>query len=128
MTALQLCAQSERHRFSGSFDDFDKLIYRIPMRGRWTFHNSRRIFVFENGTTVTWFARPKSFLVDGGFTVNVLAVEAMLLQSMKRFDFTSAGIITTKRVVPSVPAMSKSSARPKSRPIESLANGSKAAE
>lgn len=112
MTALQLCAQSERHRFSGSFDDFDKLIYRIPMRGRWTVHNSRRIFVFENGTTVTWFARPKSFLVDGGFTVNVLAVETILLQSVKRFGFRSAGIITTKRIIPSATTMSKSRSRP----------------
>lgn len=100
MTPLQICALSERHRFSGSFEDFDKLLYRIPMKGRWTVYAGRRIFVFENGTFVTWFTRPRSFLVDGGFDVNVLAVESMLLKSMKRFGFTSAGIITTKRLMP----------------------------
>ncbi len=79
-----------KQRFPGSFNEFDRLLFRIPDRGRWLPRDGRRVYFFTRKVTVTWFERPKGYLVEGEDRMHVLFIDAEIRRLMKRL-----GLITT---------------------------------
>lgn len=87
---------TSKHRFSGSFIEFDRLLFRLQERGRWTVHDGHRVFVFEHNVAVTWLPRPKAFTIDATNPMCALAMEAQLLRLMKRFGFSEESTKSTE--------------------------------
>ncbi|RTL77228.1 MAG: hypothetical protein EKK35_17845 [Bradyrhizobiaceae bacterium] len=77
-----------KQRFPGSFDEFDRLLFRIPDPGRWWPHEGRRAYCFKYRTVrVTWFERPRSYLVEGEDRMHVLFIDAEIKRLRRRFGF-----------------------------------------
>lgn len=77
-----------KQRFPGSFEEFDRLLFRIPDPGRWWPHEGRRAYCLKyRSVRITWFERPKGYLVEGEDRMHVLFIDAEIKRLMKRFGF-----------------------------------------
>lgn len=83
MTAL-----TTKQRFSGSFKEFDRLLFRIADPGQWLPCEGHVAYYFKSkNVRVTWFPNPKGYLVEGDNPLDVLDYDAAIQRLVKRLGF-----------------------------------------